>query len=272
MRQLKYGLLSFLLLGFWAACEQEIEHPIPFSGKRHLVAESVITNEYRRHELNLHYSVNALNELPEAVSGAEVFIFEGYNTLTFSEAENSPGKYLTDSAFIAVINRVYRMQIRIDGDIYEAACRMLPVNDFEPVGWETIGTDSCRLTNLPPQYSPVENAMHEIRIDWSHLPIYADSVKTSAIMYRYTLSSLDIPQLFAPDAEQIIFPPGAIITQRKYSLSPEHAEFMRSVLLETEWRGGLFDTEQGQVITNFSEGALGFFGACSVIEKQVTVD
>ena len=60
--------------------------------------------------------------------------------------------------------------------------------------------------------------------------------------------------------------------QRKYSLSPQHEEFIRSLLVETQWHGGNFDIEEGNVHTNLSEGALGFFGACSVITYSSTVE
>jgi hypothetical protein len=35
--------------------------------------------------------------------------------------------------------------------------------------------------------------------------------------------------------------------------------------METEWSGGVFDVQHGNVNTNLSNGALGFFGVCMVV-------
>ena len=36
-------------------------------------------------------------------------------------------------------------------------------------------------------------------------------------------------------------------------------------MIESEWRGGLFDVERGNITTNLSEGAIGYFAASTVI-------
>ena len=61
------------------------------------------------------------------------------------------------------------------------------------------------------------------------------------------------------------------IIESKYSVTPEHAGFIRSMLLETEWRGGLFDVAQGNLETNLSQGAFGFFAISTVIRDTLTV-
>jgi hypothetical protein len=90
-------------------------------------------------------------------------------------------------------------------------------------------------------------------------------------MLFYTLPTLDVSEIFAPVMESISFPAGTIITERRYSLTPEHAEFLREMLLETSWTGGLFSVANSNVTTNLSEGAAGYFGACSVTSLSLTV-
>jgi hypothetical protein len=36
-------------------------------------------------------------------------------------------------------------------------------------------------------------------------------------------------------------------------------------MAETEWRGGLFDVQPGNVRTNLSEGAVGYFSVSAVV-------
>ena len=88
--------------------------------------------------------------------------------------------------------------------------------------------------------------------------------------FYYTLDVIDVNQIFAPDKEEIIFPKGAKFFRRKYSLSEKHQEFLRSLLSETDWRGGFFDVAQGNVKTNLSSGAVGFF-AVSMVQTDITV-
>lgn len=115
--------------------------------------------------------------------------------------------------------------------------------------------------------------MYEVLLDWSSAPGYEnenpDSCKIK--LYYYTLPTLDVSEVFAPDFEKVSFPSHTIITERRYSLTDEHAAFLRALLLETTWQGGFFNTANSNIPTNLSEGAKGFFGACGVVEKTETV-
>jgi hypothetical protein len=115
--------------------------------------------------------------------------------------------------------------------------------------------------------------MYEILLDWANAPGFensnADSCK--AKLYYYTLPTLDVSEVFAPTLEAVSFPKGTILTERKYSLTDEHAAFIRALLLETTWSGGYFNTASANVPTNLSKGAVGFFGACGVAEKVEVV-
>ena len=122
--------------------------------------------------------------------------------------------------------------------------------------------------------NPEEAAMYEISIDWSHLPAYGSLPKdsTSAKQYFYSLTTLDVNQIFLPENERVFFPKGSILIHKKYSLTADHEKFIRSLLIETQWNGGNFDIEEGNIYTNLSDGALGFFGACSVISDTLIVE
>ena len=99
----------------------------------------------------------------------------------------------------------------------------------------------------------------------------ADSASTHARMLFYTLPTLDVSEIFAPEMEQISFPAGTNITERRYSLTPQHAEFVRELMLETQWAGGYFNVAAANVTTNLSSGAKGFFGLCAVTSLSVIV-
>ena len=122
-------------------------------------------------------------------------------------------------------------------------------------------------------FSTGNAAMWELLIDWSMVPGYGnlDSLDTHARMLFYTLPTLDVSEVFAPMVQSVYFPAGTIITERRYSLTPQHAGFIREMLLETNWTGGLFTVAPANVSTNLSDGAFGYFGACAVTELSVIV-
>jgi hypothetical protein len=116
-------------------------------------------------------------------------------------------------------------------------------------------------------------SMWEVLVDWSGISGYeqADSTQTHARMLFYTLPTLDVSEIFAPRMEATLFPKGAVITERRYSLTPGYAAFVREMLLETNWTGGLFSVVAANAASNLSSGATGFFGVCSVYELSVVV-
>jgi hypothetical protein len=116
-------------------------------------------------------------------------------------------------------------------------------------------------------------AMWEILIDWSFVPGYEniDPEACKKKLLFYTLPTLDVSQVFAPLVEQVYFPAGTRIVERRYSLTDEHAAYIRTLLLETSWQGGIFPSDPANGISNLSEGAFGFFGICAVNSISLTV-
>ena len=75
--------------------------------------------------------------------------------------------------------------------------------------------------------------------------------------------------MFSPARERVYFPPGTNVNITKESLSDGYAEYLRGLLSETSWNGGLFDVKPGDPYTNLSQGAIGYFAATTVIRDTV---
>ncbi len=273
-RKIKILFICFLPLIF-EACDVPIDWQLQNADTSYLIVESIITNEYKNQEVKLSRSVMNLNAKSQPVSFANITISDDENIYTFVEDSCKLGTYYSQQKFIATVDRIYTLKITAENQAYAAQAYCLPVNDFEPVGYMLdTAKNLYRLINIPNQFSGNEDAMYQIIIDMSMLPEYADSSyeQSHILLFYYTLRSIDVPEIYSPEYEKIFFPKGSIITEKKFSLTPEHAAFVRSLLLETTWHGGAFDVDQGNVVTNLSNGALGFFAACSVIEKQIIVE
>ncbi|NOZ45342.1 MAG: DUF4249 domain-containing protein [Chlorobi bacterium] len=260
-----FGLISCETQTNWKLKTEEV--PV-------IIVDGLITNEIKAHEVIITKPVTELNGIPEAVTGANVTIVNNNKTYLLNENTANPGIYKTDSTFSAVIGKKYTLYIKYMGYEYTAVAEMVPLILFEPLIYSfREDTGMYKIDYVAEQYT-TDAAMYQIDIDWTQLPGY-DSISMEqkrVRLYYYSLPTIDVGELFAPDKENIFFPAGAIITEKKYALTAEHAAFIRSLLAETEWRGGYFDVIPGNIETNMSEGALGFFGACTVATITITVN
>jgi hypothetical protein len=210
------------------------------------------------------------------VSNAVVSVQTQDNTFLFHEDTIQKGCYYSDEKFIGVIDRTYYLSVDYDNKNIHATATMIPVYQIDSVLLYTINpeTNLFSINYVAQQVNINENAMYEIFLDWSFIAPY-DTLsipESTAKLYYYTLKTVDVNEFFAPLQQDIFFPKGTKIIERKYSLTKQHAEFIRGMLFETQWTGGFFDAAEGNVYTNLSVGGLGFFGACTIIEHQIFVE
>ncbi len=274
MRYICVEIFAIVVLMIFFSCEKAIDWQFQMNADTtKIVVDGIITSENKHQTIKLSLPVACYNCPPRMISGASVVVSDGTKDHVFTEDSLNKGVYVSNEQFYGVPGNTYYLTVIYKGKTYSAQAEMISVTDFEKVSYVLDTTKNLyKLTNLPNVFSLNENAMYEITIDMSELPEYADSSyeQSHIVLYYYRLTSIDISEIAHPDKEKIYFPYGSKITEKKYSLTPEHAEFLRSLLLETEWRGGLYDIEQGNVETNITDG-YGYFGACAVITKYIYV-
>jgi hypothetical protein len=253
-------LISAILLLLLVSCEEKTTWELQ-SSEIFAVADCILTNELKPQELRLYRSSDKLNELPAGISGAVVEIFDGGQRVNFVEEDTEAGKYVSVVPFRATAGIKYRLTISLGEKSDTAYAEMFGIRPLDDI--DIAPKDSLyRLVYHESQ----DASMMEVYYDWSAMPDFCSrygSCEASEVFY--TLDNIDAEKIFAPDRQIISFPEKTSIIRRKYSLSPAHQQFVRALLLETEWRGGLFDAEQGNVPTNFSHGVRGWFGACMVV-------
>ncbi len=271
MRKLLKYMTMILLL---TSCEEQKDWDLQVNSNDQVVVDGIITNELKVQRLSLSMPVISLNEKPRPVSGATVLVSSNQQVYSFHEDLLLPGMYLSDKAFIGLKNRTYSLLLTSGSSVFTAKTNLEPAMEFIFLRYtKSENKKDFRITAVASQYNPHKPAMYEILLDWSEAPGYASANPDSckAKLFYYTLPTLDVSEVLAPALEKLTFPAGTLITERRYSLTDEHAAFIRAVLLETTWQGGYFNTASSNVPTNLSAGAIGFFGACGVIEKQEIV-
>ena len=256
--------LALLMLGMFASCEEQTDWDFQSLENGALVVEAILTDEFKRQEVILSRSSNGLNDEAPSVSKAEVRVLGGGKTFLFREDFMQPGRYVSEKIFSAQSGVVYTLEIAWNGTTYLAESEMADILPFERMTFQSAGTDSLSIKEVAPLYLPHEQAMYEVDLFWAHL---VNEESARAKLFFYTFSSIDINELFRPAQETVVFPKGSIVREKKYSLHPEFAAYLRALLMETEWQGGVFDEASGSLPTNISNGGFGFFAVCAVLNK-----
>jgi hypothetical protein len=272
MRKIVITGLLFLSL---AACVKQADWLLQQQTDTRIFVDGIITDESRSQAVRLTHAVNQLNEVPKPVTGANVIITDEDSVYTLTEQPALSGVYYTEPWFIAKPGKHYNLHIYLDDRIYTAQSSLVPGEDFTPLHYvKNDDDDLYHIDYVASAFNTANPAMWEILLDWSLVPGYEnrDPSECKARLLFYTLPTLDVSEIFAPMMQRTSFPAGTVVDERRYSLTPEHAEFVRAYLLETNWQGGLFCSQPANVLTNLSPGAAGFFGACSITAISLIVN
>ena len=254
------------------SCTEKIDWELKYDQEPFLVVEGKITDEVKSHEVRLTRPEYEMNGSPEPVSGAVVEINDGREIHPLNEDPLRPGIYLTARDFAGEVKKGYQLRIRYGNLRVTAVAFMRAVTPFQHMRPRRVQKEPL-LYELSISESD-QPAIVRLEMDWSHLPGYdtLPEAETRALICHYTLGSVDVNRIFAPESEHVKFPPGTIVFREKESVSPAYEEFLRGMLSETDWRGGVFDVLPGNTRTNLSVGALGYFTAASVIRDTVVIN
>ncbi|NVO01143.1 MAG: DUF4249 family protein [Bacteroidetes bacterium] len=267
-RILEFLILPLIfILSILTGCEEKSDLQFESQQSNTIVVDGMITSEVKTHSIKLTKPVTTLNTLPEAVSGAIVIINSESGTETLTEQPANSGIYKTSPDFFGEMGKNYTLLISYNGTIYSAKATMARGFLFSALKYRKNTNDNFyHIDWVANPYNAQKFTMYEILLDWSSVAGYEtqnpDSCK--ARLLYYTLPTLDVSQVLASEMERVSFPVGTLITEKSYSLTAEHAEFVRSFLMETNWQGGLFDAAHANIATNISNGAFGFFSVCDV--------
>jgi hypothetical protein len=259
------GTFIFLVL-LIVGCEVEYPWKLQSDNTQTLVVDGILTNELKAQIIKLSLVNPGINMPYQPVSGAAISVSDNTHLYIFSESSQEPGSYYS-TPFQAVVDKNYVLKIGVQSSIYTASAYMVAITALGQI-------KIIRDKNLY-RYNDVKYgnpAMIEVFYDWSSDTAYCSSYGSCQAQETfYVLNNVDVNKEFGPSKDTIFFPKGTKIIRKKYSLSEEHQDFLRSLLMETEWRGGIVDVQQGNVSTNISNGARGFFGACMVLSDTTVV-
>lgn len=266
-----YGVLLLC-----ASCEDKVDLHVPPLQKPVYAVHGILTNELEYVRVYVTQVQTNANEEPIPVKNATVYVYvklQGNGngpaqTITFVEDSMHSGVYVSTQKYRGVVNRDYILHVLIDTMDITATARMIPISELSSFSYYKV-EDSQEMYALPEQFWSQEQAMWEIDLNW-------DSTNTcdtcKAKTYLYTLHGIDVGQVLAPNKQRILFPRKTIAIRKKYALTDEHANYIRGILLETQWNGGYFDEQASNPTTNLSHGVQGYWGACMVLSDTVVIE
>lgn len=261
-------MASFVLIIM--ACEETVDWDLDPEANGRLVVEAILTNEFQTQEIKLSQSFNDLNGETPKLSDAMVAVSANGVSVSFLADTIEMGLYKSESPFAVLGNLEYQLSVDWQGENYTASSNLSSVAPLPEINFRQVGqTDSLTFREFAPLYNPNQQAMYEMDIDWSHLSL---EEPTKAKMFFYTFSTVDESELLRPTSETVSFPPGSIVIAKKFGLNDDFAEYLRSLVLETDWKGGFLYSASSNLPTNISNDGLGFFSTCAVLRDTLIAE
>lgn len=265
MRAKTIGL--FLVLPLLIGCQEvPIDFPLQSQRLNALVVEGTLTNERLNHRIKLSLPYTIQNGIAAPATGAIVSVSDGTSSVVLTEFPAGSGEYYTPLSR-AVFGRTYTLSIQYQGKAYLAQDSSVPVEPLAALDYRKV--NELYALNLYRNGQDANFIDHQI--SWANTTSCTAGTACEGRIVFYDLKTVDVNEIFKPDKEEFLFPVNTVVIRKKYSLSPAYKAFLRSVLSETEWRGGIFDVQRANATTNLSDGAIGFFAVSTVVSDTTIV-
>ncbi len=300
MKKTNILLTTLFSLIFLYSCIEDIEID-PQEGPQLVGINAYFTNEYKKHQLVISKTMDFYsNEEIEMISDAEVFVYDGFDTIFYEETEQK-GYYETIDPIAGVIGRTYHLRVNFiddDGEHNYYAQSTMRDNaekiDSLVIKEYTIGNlEYIKLLGLFPYFQSIADPETSYLINISvNDSLYEESLIKCPSFFLGGLSGMYVngqemaelvgeqavytfPSMSYYDMEtgefitEYFIEEGDTITMYMYSITPEFSTYISDI--NSNFGSNPMMGMPYNVSTNiYPEGkAVGFFEATSVIESKV---
>jgi hypothetical protein len=95
--------------------------------------------------------------------------------------------------------------------------------------------------------------------------------KVNVQTVSYQFPGVEANGLLPRTADPLRFQPGDTLVESRASMSEDYSRFMRALLIQAEYFGGVLGTVPADLPTNVSGGAVGFFATSAVVARRIRV-
>ncbi len=265
-------IISFLALLLFGACTEKIELDLNSGDNLRLVVDALLTTEEKAHLVKLSLSKDYFKEgESDAAQNATVSISDG--SITENLVEQTPGSYYTSETFKGEENKTYTLRIEYEGEVYTSTSTILPVAPIDSITYEFMEAEEEDEEDYYSLFASFQepstiNQYYMWKLDINGV-YYTDSLAKwlfteDALVNGNYIANVDF---FDFEAE-----PGDIVTFEQYSITKEALDNLNAILLETEFRGGLFDGAPANIKSNIDNGALGLFITADIEKKSIVIE
>lgn len=270
MKAIKYIPFFLLLL---TGCTEEIDLKLDNDEFQRLVVEAWLTDEAKAHEVKLSLTSDYFkNEAPVPAEGAVVSITDGTDVFALNEIE--PGRYFTDENVSGKAGDTYTLNIDYDGQKYTATSLLEaapPIDSLEAVIEED--SDSSdefnEYTILLYTTEPEGEGDHYY---WSSFPKDRPDDQTRNYWEIAEDDFVDGNYIGGAEILYVEATPGETFIFEQYRITKEAFDFFLAIQLETQFKGGLYDSPPANIPSNVDNGAVGFFVTAGVEKNEVTFE
>lgn len=269
---MKHLIFYIVVLSIVIGCTEELDIDYLGDSEGTLVVDGNLTTDTTAHTVYLHRAIDYRDTVLFPETDAIVTISDEDNRYSLTEIE--PGKYQTDSSVYGEWNTWYTLHIELsNGTTYEGSDYLNSISVIDSIEIRKekylFMEDSMHLVYFYGQEDPTPNQYYRWDL-YINDTLWSDTLKNVVFAEDANVNGNYIQDFDVYWLEDDAFKTDtAEVTLVMSSVSEEYYNFIEAVMMETEWRGGIFDPTPANVPTNI-EGASGFFRASAVTRKSTT--
>jgi len=290
--KLKYNIIALLLVTLLTACTTDIELNLKGAAPE-LVVEGTITTDTLAHNISLKKTADYFsNNAAEVISGANVTLCDGLNTITLAETDLKKGNYQTPVNYFGVVGRTYTLTIDnvdVNGDgvieRYTASC---PIGTKVPI--DSIDVKKARLFQSDMWalkawlQDPVDETNYYLVRNYLNDKLVSDSIPewgvTEDEMFNGKYLNEETMMFFSSTKTDEKLVKGDKVTLEGCSITKDYMAYIQEVQIEDRGRNPLFGGQPANIRTNIKQvlpvdgknSPHGYFAAYSVSWVETVYD
>ncbi len=283
MRPTKIIILTFSIAALLWRCTERIEVEVDSTYTR-LVVEGYLTTDTMAHSVKLSLSGDYFANKPaDRISDALVRIDDGDQIVELTESESEKGLYLTEPDFHGIPGKTYTLlisQVDVDADgeyeEYTAQSELHPVARMDSIGLELMETPHFKVYQvLVYAWDPPETNYYAFKV-YKNSTLLTDTLSELIVQndeffngsYTYGIPS----QFLDQDKEGELLLPGDTVTFELNGITEEYYRYIMEAQSEVFYHTPMFSGPPANIMSNISNGGLGFFSAYSIERSSAILE
>lgn len=266
------NIISVVLISiFLWSCDEPVRLDVNQSQSR-VIIEGQVTNQpnYQYVKVTRSEDFYGTGESPR-ITDATILVKDDLgNEYSFihnpRNYEDSAGYYLPENAFTGAIDRTYRLEATVDGQLYQAEDKLYAVTTVDSLTYQVNDDEKDDPEHFGKFYEVQIYAKEpQNTTDYYLFKFYRnDSLKVYNDTEIYFSDDEVLGEKIDGVSSPIFFAPGDVARIEMYSISRNAFVFYNDLQSLLNSDGGLFSQPPSNSRTNLSNGALGFFQASAL--------